>query len=108
METFWLILGFAAQLVFGARFAIQWIASERAGKSVIPVFFWVLSITGGLLLLAYSIYRQDPVFIMGQTCGVFIYGRNLLLIRKERADLAAKASASSKPSTFAEMQGEKA
>jgi len=84
MNTYWLALGFFAQLLFSARFLIQWIASERAGKSVIPLLFWYFSIAGAGLLLTYSIYRKDPVFILGQSTGIFIYTRNLYLIRRER------------------------
>ena len=77
MNTFWLVLGFVAQGLFSARFMVQWIASERAGKSVMPVIFWYLSISGSVLLLAYAIYRQDPVFILGQSAGLIVYFRNL-------------------------------
>ena len=84
MQTFWLGLGFLAQALFSARFLVQWIASERARKSIIPDLFWYLSIAGSALLLAYAIYRRDPVFILGQSTGLFIYGRNLYLIRREK------------------------
>jgi lipid-A-disaccharide synthase-like uncharacterized protein len=84
MQTFWLVLGFLAQALFSARFLVQWIASERARKSIIPDLFWYLSIAGSALLLAYAIYRRDPVFILGQSTGLFIYGRNLYLIRREK------------------------
>ena len=84
MERFWLILGLGAQALFGARFFIQWIASERQKKSVVPIVFWYISLAGGTLLLAYAIYRKDPVFIVGQSTGVLIYTRNLMLIRKQR------------------------
>lgn len=84
MNTFWLGLGFFAQTLFSARFLVQWIASEREGRSIVPVLFWYLSIGGALMLLAYAIYRRDPVFILGQSAGVFIYSRNLLLIRREK------------------------
>ncbi len=84
MQTFWLGLGFLAQALFSARFLVQWIASERAGKSIVPDLFWYLSIAGSALLLAYAIYRRDPVFILGQSTGLFIYGRNLYLIRHEK------------------------
>ena len=73
----WLGLGFFAQALFTARFLVQWIASERAGKSVIPIAFWFFSIGGGALLLVYALYRRDPVFIAGQAFGVFVYARNL-------------------------------
>jgi lipid-A-disaccharide synthase-like uncharacterized protein len=84
MNTFWLVLGFVAQALFSARFILQWIASERAGKSVMPVVFWYLSISGSVLLLAYAIYRQDPVFILGQSAGLIVYFRNLYLIGREK------------------------
>lgn len=65
-------------------FLVQWIMSERAGRSVIPVAFWWLSIAGGMILLSYAIYRLDPVFILGQSMGMFIYIRNLWLIYAEK------------------------
>jgi lipid-A-disaccharide synthase-like uncharacterized protein len=80
----WVLLGFIAQGFFTARFVVQWIASERAGKSVIPLAFWLLSIGGGALLLAYALYRRDPVFIAGQAFGVFVYLRNLYFVFRER------------------------
>lgn len=82
-EMAWVLFGLAGQMLFTARFLVQWIASERAGRSTIPVAFWWFSICGGLTLLAYAIYRGDPVFILGQSMGVFIYARNLWLIRRE-------------------------
>jgi lipid-A-disaccharide synthase-like uncharacterized protein len=84
MNTFWLVLGFLAQAMFSARFLVQWLASERAKKSIVPVPFWHLSIAGSVLLLAYAVYRKDPVFIVGQSAGIFIYSRNLFLIYRER------------------------
>ncbi len=80
----WVLLGFAAQALFTMRFLVQWIATERAGKSVVPMAFWVFSIGGGLLLLAYALYRRDPVFIAGQAFGVFVYLRNLQFVLRER------------------------
>lgn len=80
----WVLLGFAAQAMFTARFLVQWIASERAGRSVIPLAFWTFSIAGGLLLLAYALYRKDPVFIAGQAFGVFVYLRNLYFVVRDR------------------------
>jgi len=82
--TLWLIIGYLGQAMFFSRFLVQWIASERAGKSVVPISFWFLSLLGGLTLLAYSIWRKDPVFILGQSCGALIYMRNLMLIRREK------------------------
>src|ERR1043165_5883685 len=79
----WVALGFVAQALFATRFLVQWIASERAGRSVIPVTFWVFSIGGGALLLIYALYRRDPVFIAGQGLGLFIYLRNLQFVRRE-------------------------
>jgi lipid-A-disaccharide synthase-like uncharacterized protein len=84
----WVLLGFVAQAFFTARFAVQWIASERAGKSVVPLSFWLLSIGGGALLLAYALYRRDPVFIAGQAFGVFVYIRNLYFVMRERRALS--------------------
>ena len=80
----WLIIGFLGQSLFASRFWVQWIVSERQKKSIIPVAFWYLSITGGLTLLAYAIYREDPVFIVGQSTGLLIYSRNLYFVRKEK------------------------
>ena len=81
---FWIILGLIAQAMFTGRFIVQWIASERAKRSVVPVTFWVFSLVGGVLLLIYAIQRRDPVFIIGQATGLFVYARNLVLIVKER------------------------
>lgn len=83
-EFWWVAFGLLGQLMFTGRFLVQWIASERAKKSVVPVIFWYFSMGGGLILLAYAIYRRDPVFVLGQSLGVFIYARNLWLIRRER------------------------
>jgi lipid-A-disaccharide synthase-like uncharacterized protein len=80
----WVLLGFAAQALFTLRFLVQWIASERAGRSVIPLAFWVFSIGGGMLLLVYALYRQDPVFIAGQAFGVIVYVRNLYFVMRDR------------------------
>ena len=83
--TFWMGLGMFGQACFFSRFLVQWIASEKAGKSVVPVAFWFLSLGGGALLLAYAIHRRDPVFVIGQATGFLVYLRNLWLIRKARA-----------------------
>ncbi len=87
----WVLLGFVAQAFFTARFMVQWIVSERAGRSVIPLAFWVLSIAGGVLLLVYALYRKDPVFIAGQAFGVFVYLRNLYFVLRDRKTAAAAA-----------------
>ncbi len=82
IENIWLLIGFAGQALFFMRFFVQWIASERRKQSVIPHAFWYFSIGGGLVLLTYAIYRRDPVFILGQCSGVFIYSRNLWFIHR--------------------------
>ncbi len=78
------VIGLIGQALFSARFLVQWIASERAGRSVVPVAFWFFSLGGGAVLFAYALYRGDPVFIVGQGLGTFIYVRNLMLIAKEK------------------------
>lgn len=88
-ENIWLIIGFAGQALFTMRFLVQWLYSEKKGRSLIPTAFWYFSLGGGLTLLSYAIYRLDPVFIVGQSTGVFIYARNLHLIMRERRQVAA-------------------
>jgi lipid-A-disaccharide synthase-like uncharacterized protein len=88
----WLALGVLAQALFTARFLVQWIASERAGKSVMPIAFWFFSIGGGALLLVYALYRRDPVFIAGQAFGVFVYARNLYFELRDRRRERASVS----------------
>lgn len=88
-EFTWVMVGLFGQLLFTGRFLVQWLASEKAKKSVMPVAFWYFSIGGGLVLLAYALWRKDPVFVLGQAMGVFIYARNLWLIRAERKRHAA-------------------
>ena len=84
----WLVLGFGftGQALFSARFLVQWIASERQRKSVVPVWFWYFSIGGGLTLFLYALYREDPVFMLGQGFGLLVYVRNLMLVRHERRE----------------------
>jgi lipid-A-disaccharide synthase-like uncharacterized protein len=84
----WVIVGFIAQILFGMRFFVQWVASERAGMSVIPLAFWLFSIAGGVLLLTYALYRKDPVFIAGQGFGLFVYLRNLQMILRPQVGAA--------------------
>ena len=84
IELAWVLFGLCAQLMFTARFLVQWIASERARSSVMPVAFWYFSLAGGGMLLAYALYRKDPVFVLGQALGVVIYARNLWLIHASR------------------------
>ncbi len=83
-EFAWVIFGFCAQMMFTARFLVQWIASERARASVVPIAFWYFSLIGGVMLLAYALFRKDPVFVLGQALGVVIYSRNLWLIHASR------------------------
>ena len=83
-ETLWLVIGFAGQAVFTGRFVLQWLYSEFKRRSVIPVGFWYLSMLGSALLLTYAIYRQDPVFIIGQGFGFLVYLRNLQLIARHK------------------------
>ncbi len=85
-EISFLIIGFLGQAIFASRFIVQWILSEKKGQSYIPVVFWYLSIFGGSALLIYAIFRKDPVIILGQSFGIFIYLRNLYLIYKSRDD----------------------
>ncbi|HMQ39796.1 MAG TPA: lipid-A-disaccharide synthase N-terminal domain-containing protein [Paracoccus sp. (in: a-proteobacteria)] len=87
----WLLIGFSGQLLFTSRFLVQWIASERAKRSIVPLAFWWFSLAGGATLLAYALWRRDPVFAVGQASGLVIYTRNLMLIGKDRR--AAKDSA---------------
>ncbi len=80
----WQIVGFAGQFFFATRFAVQWWVSERRQESVIPVYFWYASMVGAVLLLAYAISIKDPVFIVGQSFGMIVYVRNLVLIGRRR------------------------
>ncbi len=81
-ETIWLGIGFFGQALFFGRWLVQWIASEKRAESQVPVSFWYMSLIGGLITLAYAIYRMDPVFIAGQSVGSVVYIRNLMLIRR--------------------------
>lgn len=83
-EHIWIAIGLFGQCLFFIRFFIQWIASEKRGESVIPRAFWFFSLGGGIILFIYSIYRQDPVFMLGQGTGLFIYSRNLYLIYRKK------------------------
>jgi lipid-A-disaccharide synthase-like uncharacterized protein len=89
VELTWVLVGLGGQLLFAARFLAQWIVSERAGRSTVPVVFWWLSIGGAAVLLSYAIWRADPVFILGQSMGFAIYARNLWLIHAEKRRLGA-------------------
>lgn len=91
----WVIIGLVAQAAFTGRFVVQWLASERCGRSVVPVSFWYLSIAGSSGLLLYSIVRADPVFILGQSLGLFIYSRNLALIYREKRHVEGSTTSTS-------------
>ena len=86
------LVGFVGQLMFTMRFLVQWIASERARRSVFPIAFWFFSIAGGIVLFGYALAIRDPVFIVGQGCGVFIYLRNLYFVYRERRTTGLKAA----------------
>lgn len=92
-QTFWIAVGLIGQILFTSRFLVQWIASERARRSLVPDVFWQLSIAGGTALFAYALWRQDPVFILGQGAGLIVYVRNLVLIRRARRAPAREAGA---------------
>jgi lipid-A-disaccharide synthase-like uncharacterized protein len=96
-ETVWLLIGFAGQGVFFMRWVVQWWASERSAQSRVPVAFWYMSLVGGLITLAYALYRKDPVFIAGQSIGALVYLRNLMLIHRQEPDSAP--SSASPPSS---------
>jgi lipid-A-disaccharide synthase-like uncharacterized protein len=99
--TFWLVIGFMGQALFTARFLVQWVASEKQRDAVVPVAFWWLSLLGGTALLSYAISRRDPVIVVGQSMGVFVYVRNLMLIdnarRREAADGEETESRNDRP-----------
>jgi len=81
---FWLAFGVVAQLLFTARFLVQWIVSERAGKSVMPFAFWIFSLLGGAMTLVYGLVRREPIIILGQSLAIVIYLRNIVLVLRER------------------------
>ncbi len=78
----WMVLGFTGQLLFGSRFVVQWWASEKQRRVVIPLAFWILSAIGSAALFAYALHKRDPVFAVGQGTGLLIYLRNLWLARQ--------------------------
>ncbi|MYB17929.1 MAG: hypothetical protein F4018_17245 [Acidobacteria bacterium] len=87
-ENIWVAVGFGGQALFGARFLVQWIATERRRQSVVPTAFWYLSLGGGLVLLSYAVSIGDPVFITGQSFGVLVYSRNLWFVHRHKANEA--------------------
>jgi len=91
-ETIWLEIGLLGQGLFFMRFFVQWLASERQGRSVIPRAFWYFSLFGGLTLLSYALWRRDPVFVIGQSTGLFIYLRNIYFLNREKVQEQAAAA----------------
>lgn len=87
-EQVWVGIGLLGQALFSARFLVQWIATERRRQSVVPIAFWYFSVGGGMTLLAYAIFRRDPVFILGQGAGLLVYARNLYFIHRRGASAA--------------------
>ena len=85
IDKTWLVVGLIGQGLFSARFVVQWLHSEKLKKSVIPSAFWYFSMAGGCTLLAYAIHRRDPVFIIGQGLGLFVYFRNLQFLWPDRS-----------------------
>ena len=88
---YWLAIGLFGQAAFSSRFLVQWVASERAGRSNVPVAFWYLSLLGSFTLLVYAIHREEPVFALGQSLGSVVYIRNLMLLRRT-AESTSEAS----------------
>ena len=86
------LIGLLGQVFFFSRFLVQWVASEKKGRSVVPLSFWYLSIGGGAMLLVYAIWREDPVITLGQSVGLIVYVRNLVLIRRHKAGAALSDS----------------
>lgn len=82
LVLFWKIFGFIGQVLFGARFLAQWLASEKVKRSILPDSFWILSLSGGIILFIYAVHIKDPVFIAGQGLGLFVYARNLFFMKK--------------------------
>jgi lipid-A-disaccharide synthase-like uncharacterized protein len=83
-SVYWIAFGLLGNAAFAARFWVQWIASERAERSIVPVVFWYLSIVGSLILLVYAIHRRDPIFTLAYLPNAFIYARNIVLVRREQ------------------------
>ncbi len=81
----WLLLfGSMGQIIFTLRFVYQWVYSMKKNESLLPLGFWLISLTGSLIIVAYALYRRDPVLILGQSTGLVVYCRNIYLLRRER------------------------
>lgn len=94
---FWVAFGLMGQILFGSRFIVQWISSERRKVSHIPIVFWYLSLTGGVVTTLYAIHRRDPVFVIGQGAGLLVYVRNLMLIYRGRSNAEPGTAQSTPP-----------
>jgi len=101
-ELVWLGIGFSAQLMFSMRFIMQWIASEKARRSIVPEVFWYFSFVGGFMLFIYAVHRMDPVFMLGQGMGLIIYSRNIYFIRTHKKQHPELSSEESPPKAPAE------
>ena len=96
-SALWLTIGFVGQAAFFSRFLVQWVASERAGRSYVPVAFWYLSLAGSLILLVYAIHRKEIVFVVGQAFGWIVYSRNLILLKRTGGSLSPSAETNAPP-----------
>jgi lipid-A-disaccharide synthase-like uncharacterized protein len=85
LDNFWTLFGFVGQALFTGRFVVQWLYSERLKQSLMPRSFWILSISGSLMLFAYATAVMDPVIMLGQSLGLVIYSRNLILLQRSGA-----------------------
>ncbi len=85
-SLFWIVLGLTGQAAFFSRFLVQWLASEKAGQSYVPMSFWYLSLVGSLILLVYAIHRQEPIFLLGYLPNSVVYIRNIMLIKRRGTD----------------------
>ncbi len=94
---FWIVFGTVAQAMFFARFLVQWLASERAGVSYVPVAFWYLSLVGAGMMVVYAIHREEPIFLVGQAVGWFVYARNLMLLRRSGMEQTPSAATQAPP-----------
>ena len=88
LEAVWMLVGLAGQFTFFLRFVVQWIASERKKRTVVPLAFWYLSLAGTVLVLAYALYKKDPVFILAYSLNIFLYVRNLIIAKRNPAQEA--------------------
>jgi lipid-A-disaccharide synthase-like uncharacterized protein len=93
----WIVIGVTGQLAFFSRFLVQWLASEKAGESYIPMSFWYLSLIGSLILLVYAVHRQEPIFLLGYLPNSVVYIRNIMLIKRRGGDGSASGAPAGSP-----------